>query len=76
MNPLFNELNGPQSIIGQFESFMTNPFEFLIQRKINVPEEYRNNPQGAVNYLIASGQMDQQTLNNLRVRANQMGYKF
>jgi hypothetical protein len=76
MNPLFNDLNGPQSMMGQFASFMQNPFEFLIQRKVNIPEEYRNNPQQAVNYLISSGQMDQQTLNNLRTRAGQMGYKF
>ena len=76
MNPLFNELNGPQSIIGQFEAFMRNPIEYLINRKINIPEQYRNNPQEAVNYLVSSGQMDPQTLNNLRARAGQMGYKF
>lgn len=76
MNPLFSELNGPQSLIGQFESFMKNPMEYLVNKKINIPEQYRNNPQDAVNYLVSSGQMDQQTLNNLRARASQMGYKF
>ena len=69
MNPLFNELNGPQSIMGQFSQFMQNPIGYLIERKINVPEQYRNDPQQAVNYLVSSGQMDQQTLNNLRTRA-------
>lgn len=76
MNPLFNELNGPQSIMGQFSKFMQNPIGYLLERKVNIPEQYRNNPQEAVNYLVSSGQMDQQTLNNLRARAGQMGYKF
>lgn len=76
MNPLFNELNGPTSLMGQFTQFMQNPFGFLIQRKINIPEQYMNNPQAAVNYLVSTGQMDQNTLNNLRSRANNMGYKF
>ena len=76
MNPLFNELNGPQSIMGQFSQFMQNPIGYLIERKVNIPEQYRNDPQQAVNYLVSSGQMDQQTLNNLRTKAGQMGYKF
>lgn len=76
MNPLFNELNGPQSIMGQFSQFMQNPIGYLLQRKVNIPEQYRNDPHEAVNYLVSSGQMDQQTLNSLRARAGQMGYKF
>ena len=76
MNPLFEQLNGPNSIMGQFQSFMSNPIGYLIEKKINIPQQYMNDPQQAVNYLISSGQMDQQTLNNLRARAGQMGFKF
>ena len=76
MNPLFNELNGPMSLVGQFNNFMQNPFAFLIQKRINIPEQYRNDPHAAVNYLISSGQMDQNTLNNLHSRASQMGCRF
>lgn len=76
MNPLFEQLNGPNSLMGQFQSFMQNPIGYLIQKKINIPQEYMNDPHQAVNYLISSGQMDQQTLNNLRARAGQMGFKF
>ncbi|MBP5597497.1 MAG: hypothetical protein J6Y02_19150 [Pseudobutyrivibrio sp.] len=76
-NPLFNELNGPQSMPGQFAEFMQNPILYLMKRKnVQIPEQYSNNPQEAVNYLVSSGQMDQQTLNNLRSKASQMGYKF
>ena len=76
MNPLFEQLNGPNSLMGQFQSFMRNPIGYLIEKKINIPQQYMNDPQQAVNYLISSGQMDQQTLNNLRARAGQMGFKF
>lgn len=76
MNPLFEQLNGPNSLMGQFQSFMQNPIGYLIEKKINIPQQYMNDPHQAVNYLISSGQMDQQTLNNLRAKAGQMGFKF
>lgn len=76
MNPLFEQLNGPNSLMGQFQSFMQNPIGYLIEKKINIPQEYMNDPHQAVNYLISSGQMEQQTLNNLRAKAGQMGFKF
>ncbi len=76
MNPLFNELNGPMSLVGQFNNFMQNPFAFLVQKQIDIPEQYRNNPQDAVNYLISTGRMNQNTFNSLHSRASQMGCKF
>ena len=76
MNPLFEQLNGPNSFMGQFQRFMQNPIGYLIEKKIKIPQQYANDPHQAVDYLISSGQMDQQTLNNLRARAGQMGFKF
>ena len=49
---------------------------YLMERKINIPEQYGNDPQQAVNYLVSSGQMGQQTFNDLRAKAGQMGCKF
>lgn len=60
-------------MMNEFNSFKQNPWQFLLQRKINIPHEYANNPQGAVQYLMNSGQMSQQTFENLRGRASQMG---
>lgn len=57
----------------QFNNFMKNPLQFLLQRKINIPQEYANNPQGAIQYLMSTGQMSQQTFENLRSKAAQMG---
>lgn len=58
---------------GQFNSFMQNPLQFLLQRRINVPPEYMNNPEQAVQYLLSSGQMSQAQLNQLRAKAAMMG---
>lgn len=55
MNPLFEQLNGPNSLMGQFQSFMQNPIGYLIEKKINIPQQYMNDPHQAVNYLISSG---------------------
>lgn len=57
----------------QFDMFMRNPMQFLVQRKINIPQEYANNPQGAVQYLMNTGRMSQMTFENLRNQASQMG---
>ena len=65
------EMENP--IISQFNTFKQNPLQFLLQRKINIPQEYANNPQGAIQYLMNTGQMSQNTFENLRSRATQMG---
>lgn len=56
-----------------YNSFRQNPLNFLLQRKINLPQEYANNPQGAVQYLMNTGQMSQTTFESLRGKAAQMG---
>ena len=74
-NKLFNEQmqNGMKS---QFSSFMSNPMEYLVQRKINIPQQYMNDPHGAVEYLLNNGQMSQEQLNTLIKKAQQMGIKI
>lgn len=57
----------------QYDMFMRNPLQFLLQRRINIPQEYASDPQGAVQYLMNTGKMSQQTFENLRGRAAQMG---
>lgn len=57
----------------QFNMFMQNPCQFLLQRKINIPQEYANNPQGAIQYLMNTGQMSQGAFEFCRNRAAQMG---
>jgi hypothetical protein len=69
-NPLFTN-----QIQNQFQSFKTNPMEFLIQRNLNIPQQYANNPEEAVKYLLNSGAMSQEQFNTLSQMANSLGLK-
>ena len=74
-NPLYQEqmTNNFQT---QFNTFMQNPMQFLSQRKINIPNEFANNPQGAVQHLLNNGQLKQEDLNKMMSFAQKMGFKF
>ena len=74
-NKLYEEQMN-QGMMSQFNVFMRNPLQFLMQRRINVPSQYANDPQGAVQYLLSSGQMSQETYQRLRSQAEQMGVKM
>ena len=57
-----------------FKQFMQNPLQFIMQKKgINIPQEYANNPEGAVQYLLSSGAMTQQQLESIKSVASRMG---
>lgn len=73
-NPLYNQITKQQP--NQFQAFMQNPMQFLASRNLNIPQEYANNPQAAVQYLLNSGKMSQQQLNMLTQKAQQMGIKL
>lgn len=74
-NSLYNE-QMQNSFNSQLSSFMSNPMGFLIKRNIDIPQEYYNNPYGAIQYLLNSGKMTQGQLNSYMQRAQQMGFKF
>ena len=61
---------------GRFQQFMQNPMQSLMNSKLNIPQQYQNNPQDAVNYLIQSGQVNQNTLNQAIQMANKLGVKL
>lgn len=74
-NPLFTEQMN-KGIMSQFNSFTQNPMQFLLQRKINIPQQYANDPHGAVQYLLNNGQMSQAQLNSLTQQAQRMGIRL
>lgn len=63
-------------IMNQFNQFRQNPMAFLTQRRINIPPEHSSDPKGAVQYLMNTGQMSQETFEHIRNRASQMGVKL
>ena len=56
-----------------FQAFKMNPMQFLMQRNINIPQQYMNDPKSAVQYLMDNGQMSQEQFNRLSQMAQQMG---
>ena len=77
-NQLFSEMTKKtdNNMMSQFDSFKQNPIQFLLQKNINIPQQYMNNPQEAVQYLLNNGTMSQNTFNNLRQMASKMGIKI
>lgn len=64
-------MNDPiSSIMSQFQSFMRNPAQFLIQSRL--PQNALQNPAQAVQQLMNSGQMSQQQFNQLQGMARQI----
>ena len=74
-NPLFNEQMN-QGFMAKFNAFKQNPMQFLMQNKINIPQQYANDPHGAVQYMLNNGQMSQEQLNSLTQMAQKMGIKL
>lgn len=74
-NPLFNEQMN-NNFMSKFNSFKQNPMQFLMQNKINIPQQFANDPHGAVQYMLNNGQMTQEQLNSLMQTAQKMGIKL
>ena len=62
--------------INQFAQMRQNPMQFLASRGLNIPQQYANDPKGAVQYLMNNGQMNQGMLSTLMQRAQMMGFRF
>ncbi len=75
-NPLADTSLAPNNNENVFAQFMQNPIQWLAQKQIDVPAEYRNDPHGAVQYLLNTGKMTQDQLNVLTQKANQLGIKL
>lgn len=60
MNNMFHSMAGMSQMLQQLKS---NPMQFLLQRKLNVPQEIANDPQAILNHLLASGQVSQEQVN-------------
>ncbi len=67
-----NPFNTFQGFIGQFQQFMENPMGFMVQNKLNIPQQYMKNSDSAIQYLLNSGKVDQNTYNRLNQIAGQI----
>ena len=77
-NQIYEQLNQPQTndFQSQFNVFRQNPIQFMAQRNLNIPAEYQNDPQSAVNYLIQSGRMNSGAMQKVMGTLQRMGFRF
>lgn len=65
-------MNNIINLIQQFQGFMQNPTQFLIQRNLGLSEEMLKNPDQAIKYLMNSGRITQEQYNMAVKQANQL----
>ena len=66
-------MNNIGNIMGMVQQFKANPMQFLLQKKLNVPQTVSmDNPQAIMDYLLQSGQINQQQIN----QAYQIAQRF
>ena len=60
------------NLMQMLSQIRTNPMQFLLQNKLNVPQNMVNDPNQIINHLLQTGQVNQQQVNN----AYQMAQRF
>lgn len=60
------------NIFQQFQGFLQNPTQFLIQRNLGLSKEMLKNPDQAIQYLMNSGKITQEQYNQAVRQANQL----
>lgn len=65
-------MNNIINLIQQFQGFMQNPTQFLIQRNLGLSEDMLKNPDQAIQYLMNSGKITQEQYNIAVKQANQL----
>lgn len=66
-------MNNVGNIMSMFNRLTQNPAQTLIESGLNIPANISNNPQGIVQYLLNTGQITQQQVNQaMQMRNNPM----
>ena len=61
-----------KNLIGKFQQFRGNPIQFMSQNRLNIPQQYMNDPNKAIQYLMDSGTMNQSQYNQLKQMVEQL----
>lgn len=61
-----------QGMLGQLQQFMGNPMAYMASKKFNIPQQYMNNPNDAIQYLMNTGKLTQQQYNEFNKTAKQI----
>lgn len=63
-----------QGFMGQFQGFMKNPMQYMMSKKLNLPQNINpmQNPNEVIQYLMNNGKLSQQQYNQLQNVAKQI----
>lgn len=59
-----------KALFEAYTQLMQNPTQML--QKLNIPQEYANNPQGAIQYLMNNGKITQEQYNSANNQLKQL----
>ena len=60
-----------QGVMGMLQQFRQNPMQFLVQRRLNVPQNIANDPNAILNHLLQTGQVSQDAVNRAYQQVSQ-----
>ena len=64
----------PNQMMGMLSQLKANPLQFLMQRRMNLPQNIDvNNPQAILNHLVQTGQVSQNQINSAYQMMQKMG---
>lgn len=64
----------PNQVMGMLGQLKANPLQFLMQRRLNIPQSVdMNNPQAILNALVSTGQISQDQINQAYQMMQRMG---
>ena len=64
----------PNQMMGMLSQLKANPLQFLMQRRMNLPQNIdMNNPQAILNHLVQTGQVSQNQINSAYQMMQKMG---
>lgn len=73
-NPIFNAMGGNgNNIMSMLNQLKSNPVQFLMQRKFNIPANVANDPNAIIQHLVSSGQISQDQINRAYQTAQRFG---
>ena len=83
-NPFFEAMMGnkpgggmpsKEVLVQMAQQFKRNPFNFLLQKKLNIPPNLMGNPDAMLGYLLQSGQVQQSQVDWAKQQMAQQGFK-
>lgn len=63
----------PANIVQMLQQFKSNPAQYFMQKRWNVPQNMMNDPNAIVQHLLSTNQVSQEQVNRAYQMARQFG---